>query len=564
MSKNRACPACKAIGRDKDNDHLFLMKGGDRWACSKNGLYHEPYFEDTTQSVQQLMASAVPIGTPASSFPAQQGFTQMGFNPRMPTLAEIDSLPSLAIRSIPADIVKFYDVKCECDPVTGLVSKHYYPITSNRKLVSYKVRVLPKTFFNLHTNQQLPEHLDMFGEGTLNTKPDYCLITEGQIDAMAAFYMLAGLKGVKKVRCLSLPNGANTAAVRSNLNRLQRISNLIFCPDMDDPGRKLIPEMWKLFPNILIMDYEEKDASDMLEKGKVETFYLAFKNASRYKPSSIVSARKLHSEALIDPAMGLSYPFNSLTRLTYGLRTRSIIAIGAGPGTGKTTFIQKLIEHLVYHHNQKVGAFCLEERPVESLRRLAGHIMKVPIHLPGQTYDKALLTTVLESLEDRILYYDHLGYRDWSDVEEAIRFMAAEGVRWMVIDPLSALHTHLDATAANQFLSQAMFHMSRMIHELDITFFHINHLNNPMSGSKDHNEGADVKASQFTGSRSQWRFSTDVWGLVRDSSNPDPMIANTTYVKILKNRLSGQLGSFPIVYNKNTGTLEEPPIPTNF
>ena len=554
-TRNRACPACKAVGRDKDSDHLFLMQDGRTWGCSKNSDVHPPhapYYEkadDNLSTFEQAIASQKQYIPPAET-------GHLDFH-------QIQKLESGAIRGVPADVAHFYGVKIECDQVTGQPLTHYYPMTSKGGLVSYHVRKLPKQFFHLHKRHELPEHLDLFGMLTMNVQPHYILITEGEIDAMSAWVMLAGNKGVKRLRCLSLPTGNNLAAVQQNAMLLNQARDLIFCPDQDDAGRKLIPEMWKLFPKIRIMQFSEKDADDMLQKGKVQEFYESFQYAETYKPSAIVSSRNLKAEAMKPVESGLDYPFPSLTKLTFGIRTPRLIGIGAGPGTGKTVLMQTLIMHLVMQHRHRASVFSLEEQPADSLRRMAGHIMGLPIHLPNVSYDPKQLEAIIDALEGRLFYYDHSGYRDWDDIEEIIRFLAYDGVKFFFIDPLSALHTHLDAGATNQFLNKAMFQMSRMIHELDITIFHVNHLNNPMTG-KDHNEGATVKASQFTGSRSQWRFSTDVWGLRRDSANADPGIQNTTYFTVIKNRLSGMLGEFVIRYNHSTGRLEEPPLPTNF
>ena len=530
------------------------MKDGNRWACNKNSTLnppHPPYFEEVggTQSFNQIMAAIPKSGTQSQN--------------QMPSLLEIQELGVDAIRDVPKDIVAFYGVKIAFDQTTGQQLVHYYPITSQGKVVSYHIRQLPKSFFHLHKRDQLPDHLDMFGMLTVNIQPTYIVITEGEIDAMAAFVMLAGHKGVKKIRCLSLPTGNNLLAVQQNLQFLRKTNNLYFCPDQDDAGKKLIPDIWKMLPNIKIMEYSEKDADDMLRKGKTDEFYESFTRAQRYRPSSVVSAAKIKTEAMEPVQMGLSYPFPTLNQWTYGLRKRRLIGIGAGPGTGKTVLAQTLVMHIVYALGSRAAVFSLEEQPAESMRRMAGHIMGLPIHLPNAVYDPKQLSDVLDSLDGRLFYYDHSGYRDWGDVEEVIRFMAFEGVEYFFIDPLSALHTHLDASATNQFLNKSMFAMSRMIHELNITIFHINHLNNPMTG-KDHNEGGAVKASQFTGSRSQWRFSTDVWGLSRDATNEDPVIANTTIFSILKNRLSGMLGNFYIRYNHSTGRLEEVPLSTVF
>ena len=281
---NRACPACKAVGRDKNDDHLFLMKDGKAWACSKNSDLnppHPPYIEGAVQpkTFQQAVQQVVPIAA-SQPMPLRLSFEQ------------IQQLGGGAIRGVPEDVVNFYQTKIEYNPSTRDQVKDYYPLTSKGELVSYHIRELPKNFFHLHTRNNLPNHLDLFGMYTMNTikNPTHLIITEGEIDAMATFYILAGIKRVSRVRVLSLPTGNNLAAVQQNVPLLNTADNLYLYPDQDDAGFKLIPEFWKLFPQIKIIYTSEKDASDMLDKNKTDEMVDAFNQAEKYKPATIVTA----------------------------------------------------------------------------------------------------------------------------------------------------------------------------------------------------------------------------------------------------------------------------------
>jgi twinkle protein len=546
---NRPCPMCKSCGHDSDGNHLFLMEDGKTWGCNKNGVYHASYFERETVDLELLMQKIPMAGTASQK--------------ALPSMEQIANLGVDAIRGVPLDIVAFYGVKIEFDQTTREQLTHYYPITSKRKLVSYHVRKLPKDFFHLHKRSEIPDHIDLFGMNTMNIVPQHLIIYEGEIDCMSGFVMLSGHKKVSKLRALSLPTGNNLNAIQQNIEMLRRVPNLYFSPDQDDAGRKLIPEIWRMLPNIKIIEHTEKDADEMFKLGKIHEYHEAFRRAETYKPATIVSTSQLKVKAMTPVTAGLSYPFPSLTKQTYGLKTPRLIGIGAGPGTGKTVFTQSLLMHIAFVHKMPSAIFSLEEEPADSLRRMAGHIMGLPLHLPNVVYDPFVLEQVIDSLAGKLFYYDHSGYRDWQDVEEVIRFLSFEGVKFFFIDPISALHTNLASSETNQFLNKAMFQMSRMIHELNICIFHINHLNNPTTG-KDHNEGGKAKASQFTGSRSGWRFSTDIWTLTRDAQNPDPAISNVTTFNIDKNRLAGLLGSFPIKYNHSTGRLEEMPLSISF
>ena len=59
-------------------------------------------------------------------------------------------------------------------------------------------------------------------------------------------------------------------------------------------------------------------------------------------PAGIATVSDLIEDACKMPEYGLSYPWPSLTELTYGLRTKLLIGIAAGVGIGKTDFFSQL------------------------------------------------------------------------------------------------------------------------------------------------------------------------------------------------------------------------------
>lgn len=529
--KNRACPKCKEIGHDKHDNHLYLMKDGVTWHCDKD--YHAPYYEVDGEERELIRGET--DDTPAD-------------------FIGIESLASPKIRDIRAEVIALYGIKVEFDTTTGEPVKHYYPITTDRgkSTISWKLRKLPKEFSvypSIGTKK-----VDLFGMLSYPFVPKVIIICEGELDACASYQMLKPY--LRNYMCLSLPFGGNIKPFLDNLDFLKKADEVVYCPDQDDVGLGLLDKLCLIMPEMKVMRFSEKDACDMLKEGKQKEFLNAYETAEPYKPSAIVTVEEIILDALEPVETGISYPYIGLTTLTYGCSLRSIIGIGAGPGAGKTSFIKGIESHLIHEHNKKVGIFALEESPAQTLRSLGGYIIEKPVHLPDCKYDSTKLSEALLSLRGKVFVYDHRGYRSWQDIANAITYMAHLGVQYFFIDPLSALVAHLNASDANTYLNSAMFDMSKLVHSLDITIFHVNHLNNPVTG-KDHGAGGKVYGSQFSGSRAMWKFSTDLWGLERNQLAEDKKDRDKVRLVIIKNRLSGITGSIELTYDRKKGKLIE-------
>jgi twinkle protein len=539
-SNNKPCPVCRQAGRDSKGDHLWLMADGITYCCNRNE-YHpdgKQYLEREGEEVKEVETEAK--GTY--------------------TIAQVQALPSdRYIRDITPEVVQRYRIHVEYDTATGEQVRHFYPITvdKGKKLLGYKVReVQDKKFWKTVSTKGL--EVDLFGTYTIIGKPEHLLFCEGECDAAAAFQVLHR-KYPGRVAVVSLPDGANMKAIRENKEVLDNCHNLYFFPDGDEVGEKLVPEVAALFPNVRIIRTSEKDACDLLKAGKDAELVAAFEAAERYKPKSIISVSEVLEEAIEEVKWGLDYPYQRLTEMTFGYRTKQLIGIGAAPGAGKTSLTEVLQKCLIFDHKQKVGIFSLEDAPSQTLRKLIGSVMKKPIHLPTCTYDKTTAKIIGESFQDYVSFYDYNEYTDWRDVESAIRFFASDGVKYFFIDPLSALVAHLGASEANTYLNDAMMRMSKLVKNLDITIYHVNHLNNSSTG-KDHGAGGKVYGSQFSGSRAMWKFSTALWGLERNQLAETEEERNTVTLSIIKDRMGGKTGSFELHYDKHKGTLEEPTV----
>ena len=535
--KNRPCQECRAVGHDKSGDHLWLMSDGSTWCCQKP--YHKPYFEREGEQIvvdrpNRLLASEV-------------------FN--LPIVENKD-------RGILEKVMKRFRVRTEFSEETGEPVKIYYPEATNGKPMGYKIRKLPKAFSVIYRegygNDNVP---DLFGEHCCPRSGNRILVCAGEEDTLAAYQMMINKypDWEDTLAIVGLPRGeeGSVNVVAEKLSFLSGFKEVIIATDMDDAGRKALS---KIIPVVgesaRIIDFSEKDISDMLTKGKQKEFINAYFSCKEYRPSSIIQVADVLEEAVTPVTWGLSYPWPSLTKLTYGMKNNGeIIGLGSGPGSGKTTFLNQIQKHIIFQHKEKIAIFDIEEGPVIGLKKLIGSEMRKPIHLPDCDYDVDKAREIGRSYSGYANFYGG-DSENWAEVEDAIRYFASKGIRFYFIDPLSALVEHLSSSDANTELGKIMRAMRKFRKHQGLPFFHANHLNNPQSG-KDHGEWGHVRGSQFSGSRHQWKYSTLLLGLEGDQLAEDPGEKHKRKLVVIKDRLGGHTGYVDLKYNPDTGVLEE-------
>lgn len=531
--KNRICPKCRELGHDSKGDHLFLMSDGATWGCFKS--YHPPYFEREGEKVSPIKLTAHDIR-------------------RLPIVENKD-------RCISTEVMDKFRVRTEFNETTGEPSIIYYPETTGGQLMGYKARRLPKSFSVLYKggfgNSNTP---DLFGQHCCPRTGQKLLICAGEEDTLAAYQMLHSKYPEWDLAVVGLPRGEETSVnvVAEHLSFLSGFKEVIIATDMDEAGRKALGKLVAVVgESSRTIDLSEKDISDMLVKGKQKEFINAYFNCKEYRPASIVQVSDILEEAIAPVRWGLDYPFQTLTKLTYGMKqVGEIIGIGAGPGIGKSTLFQQIQKHLVFYHRQQIAIFDIEEGPIIGMKKLIGSEMRIPIHLPDCEYDIAEARRIGKQFEGLTHFYGG-DSENWAEVEDSIRYFASKGVKFFFIDPLSALVEHLSASEANTELGKIMRAMRKFRKHQGLTFFHANHLNNPTSG-KDHGEGGAVRGGQFSGSRAQWKYSTLLLGLEGNQLAEEEGEKHLRRLVVIKDRLGGNTGYVDLKYNPKTGVLEEP------
>ena len=418
------------------------------------------------------------------------------------------------------------------------------------QVVAQKIRTASKKFSTLGNFKDVV----LFGQHLWASGGKRLVITEGEIDCMT----VSQVQG-NKWPVVSIPNGAQGAvsAIKKSLEWVCSFEEVVIMFDMDEPGQEAAVKVAELLPpgKAKIASLPAKDPNELLQEGKVQEILSAIWQARPYRPDGLVSIDELIDEIEKPVEVGLPWWMPTLTKLTYGRRLGELYAFGAGTGVGKTDILTQQIAYDVKVLNQHVGVIFLEQRPVESGKRIAGKIDGVRYHVPDAGWDREQLKRTLESLKGRITFYDSWGETEWEVVKAKIRYMAVSlGIKLIYLDHLTAM---VDTSNEKESLEQIMKEMAGLANELKIIIHFVSHLSTPEG--KPHEEGGRVMIRHFKGSRAIGFWSYFMFGLERNQQAEDEEERQTTIFRILKDRYTGQATGHVILlgYDPETGLLYE-------
>lgn len=386
------------------------------------------------------------------------------------------------------------------------------------------------------------------------------IITEGEIDCLSVSQVVKGYPVV------SIPNGANNAkeAIKQNLEWLERFEEVVFCFDMDKAGQEAVKECAALLSigKAKIMSLPLKDPNEMLKENRIDELYKATWNGIEYRPDGIVSGEELWDEINKPVDYGLSYPFKTLTDLTYGIRTSEMIVFGAGTGMGKTEFFKEIEAHLLLKHKQKIGIIHLEEQTKETILGLMSKHSSIKFHIPTAKYTEEQKRKAFDETigTNKVFIYDSFGTTDLDTIKTTIRYMVkGKDCKYVFLDHITALGDGLeDGNNVNQYMRKVVSELANLTRELDFTLFTISHLRKS-DGKKPHEEGGRVHLDDLYGAAALKQWASYVFGLERNQQAEDEQIRHTTTLRCLKDRYTGLAAgqTVAIKYNKETGRLQE-------
>lgn len=439
----------------------------------------------------------------------------------------------VAHRGITKASMEFYNILTKVDKDGKPVSQGFiYPNKAS------KVRYWDKKDFFWTTDGD-PSNAGLFGRDKFSAgSHKYITITEGEYDAAALWQVLKS----PVVSVQSSSTGRRDCSV--DYEYLSSFERIYLALDNDAAGRACMAAIAKLFDYnkvFVVRLTKYKDANDYVRHGETSELSNIWWNAKKYLPEAIVSSFSDFSSILTEPTKpSVSYPFPTLTEMTYGLRTGESVLFTALEGVGKTELLHSIEYHLLRETNDSIGAIFLEEPKRRHLQAVAGLHLQKPVHLPGCGVSDVEVMEALKQatrVDERLHIYTHFGSDDPEVLLENIRFLATvRSCRWILLDHIGMAVSGLLGDDERRALDYLATRLEMMVKELDFGLLLVSHVNDQglTRGSRMISKICDIRID-----------------LTRDLEVGE----NVTHLKISKNRFCGRTGpagdlSFdPITYS---------------
>jgi twinkle protein len=370
--------------------------------------------------------------------------------------------------------------------------------------------------------------MDKFSAGSSK----YITVTEGEYDAASVFQMMGSKFPSVSVKSAATALG-NCREAREYLNSFERI---YLCFDNDGPGQEAAKNVASLFDinkiyHVILTKY--KDANDYLVKGEAEEFSRIWWNSKRITPKGIVSGYDDIFKILKDKAKETvaTYPFTTLSDMTYGIRLGEFILFKAQEKIGKTEVFRAIEHHLLKTTDYNIGIIHLEENERRTVDGLLSYETGIPCHVPDcpvSPEEKLEAYKKMTKTEDRLSYYAHFGSDDPDTILDVIRYLVAGcGCKFVFLDHITMLVTGFEGDDERKKLDYLSTRLAMLTRELNFTLFAISHVND---------------TGQTRGSRNIGKVADLIVSLDRDIKAADPKVRNTTKLLVEGNRFFAPSG----------------------
>lgn len=375
-------------------------------------------------------------------------------------------------------------------------------------------------------------------------------VTEGNEDAEAAFEMMGS-----KYPCVSVHSSSSALKdVKRDFEYLNSFDTIVFAFDNDEPGQKAAKACAQAgFPlgKVKILTLRKhKDANDYKTARDSEAFTKEWWQAPTYKPDGLKLGTDIWDEIINrKESFTVSYPFEGMDRLTFGIRLSELVVVTADTGVGKTAFLKHIEHKLLTDETVKekgygVGFLHLEEPNGDTALGLLSIHNRVPYHIPGVDRPEEDLRKAYDDVlnNDRVVIWDHFGSNTVDAVLDKVRHMAALGCKYIVLDHLSIVVSDQSGDERKQ-LDEITTKLKTLTMELDLAVIAVIHTN---------------RQGQIRGTAGVEQLANIVVRLERDKTDESEWRRNVTKVTVEKNRFCGYTGpACYLWYNKETARLNE-------
>ena len=539
IKSNQLCPACK-------KEHLNINADGSAKCFYATCPQPEGWFVSGTFDVDGVLK------------------TKQIENPVKPMINtnSTSTFNALSDRNISKATAKKYGVTV-VNGLDGKPTQHNYPYYNGHELSATKIRKLPKDFML----EGSFEETGLFGEQLFQSGGKFITITEGECDAMATYELMGS-----KWAAVSIKRGAAGAErdVKDSLEFLESFENIVICFDNDTSGKDAAKKVARLFQpskaKIMTLPDVFKDANDMLKANKHKDFMEAWWSAKTYTPSGVINVSEEKSKFFNrEKKPSVPYPWEGLNKKLYGLRQGELVTLTGGTGLGKSSVTRELEHHLIKNTDDNVGIISLEEdwrRTIDGILSIEANA-RLYIDQEREKFSEKELDNFFDILYDgenknRVWVHAHFGTNSIDEIFAKLRFMIiACDCKWIVIDHLHMLVSAVSEGDERRAIDNIMTRLRSIVEETGAGLMLVCHLRRTI-GNKGHENGIEVSLSHLRGSQAIAQLSDCVIALERNQQADDPNESNTTRVRILKSRYTGDVGmATHLLYDRDTGRLSE-------
>lgn len=515
-------------------------------------------------------------------------------------------------RKLPASVYDFYGCKMELEADGVTIQKIFYPTHRDDELgndlhVGYRNR---KRFLEWHDAvKKDPSKLNklkdfsggigdtkkgikLFGQWLFNsTDHNRIILCCGEEDAMTV-YKMTSMKTKSKLgyAAVSVPSGENVNGIKPHLDYISAYNEIYIVADQDDAGRIFEEQLCKLLPvgkvKLIRLPKGVKDPSEWYSNTSskaqreqvADKFWKALWNSQKYSPAGVMSLSEGWSHYMTrGQELKLPFPdsFGELNERTHGGGALSeIINIIAPSSVGKSTFVKEYLYSIIHGTSYNIGVLSLEETIGEFIEgmlstHMSTQLNEIPwenrnrkeeyekfqelIHYHPTEDEEGVDESTVEKTE-RIHFLDHQGACSGDELLNKVDFLInGLDCKVIVLDPVTLACSGGDTdqdTMASEIVKRVNRH--------NVMWINVHHVRKNSSGVRANSEGGELSEEDVKGTGAWFQVGDINLIFTRNKVHTDPVIKNTTKIKMSKCRRHGKNTGIAgyTYYNGNTGRLE--------